>query len=822
MESWTKDLKFGAKVLLRDKGFTATAVLTLAVALGANLAVFSIVRSVLQKPLPFPGSETVMAVLNGYPNAGVVRTGNSVPDYFDRKRDVTAFSEIATYRSQGLTVGEPGSTRRVNGIWATPSLLKVLRAAPLHGRIFTEDEAEVGSEAKAILTYPLWQELYGGDPDAVGKEIRVNGTPRTIVGILPDDFLFLSPDTRLFIPAAFTEEQKSDDSRHSNNWEMVGRLAPGATLEQAQAQIDALNAANLEKFPEAREIVVNAGFHTTVIPLSEDVVRDLTGTLHLLWGGVAAVLLIAVVNVLNLVLVRSQTRLKELAIRSSIGAGRLRMARQLGIEMLLLSLGSAALGVSLGLGLIEILRRFGIDELPRGTEIRLDLLTLAIGVAASIVVGLVLSVIPVVRMLGMNLSDIVHQEGRTSTGGRGAAFLRKALVVAQVAFALVLLIGAGLLLASFRRVLAIDPGFRPESVLTASVSLPPGRYDEETAMVTFQERALEGVRSIAGVETAGATSVIPFGGSYNDSVIMAEGYQMAPGESLISPARTEVTPGYFEAMGIPILRGRLFEESDDQSAANVILVDERLAEKFWPGADPLGKRMYEADTAEDFVSPGANVTWHRVIGVVGSIRQRGLVESDDRIGAYYFPYRQSPWRYLTFVIKSERDRESVAREVRAAVASIDPELPLFDLLTMEERIHQSLVARRTALLLSASFGAVALLLAAVGIYGVLAYLVSQRTREIGIRMALGGTTRSAFELVLREGAVIIGFGLALGVGGALLLGGVLEQHLYGVGAAEPSVLGVVTGLLAAVALLASAIPAFRAASIHPVQAIRGE
>jgi predicted permease len=358
--------------------------------------------------------------------------------------------------------------------------------------------------------------------------------------------------------------------------------------------------------------------------------------------------------------------------------------------------------------------------------------------------------------------------------------------------------------------------------LTASVSLPPGRYEEETAMVAFHERALAGIRAIPGIESVGATSVIPFGGSYNDSVIMAEGYQMAPGESLISPARTEVTPGYFETMGIPLLGGRFFEEGDDGTAGNVVLVDERLAEKFWPGADPIGRRMYEADSPEDFVNPGENVTWHRVIGVVGSIRQRGLVESDDRIGAYYFPYRQSAWRYLTFVVKSERAPESVAGELRAAVAAVDPELPLFDLLTMEERVDQSLVARKTSILLSASFGAVALLLAAVGIYGVLAYLVSQRTHEIGIRMALGGTTRSAFELVLREGVVIIGLGLALGFGGALLLGGVLERHLYGVGATEPSVLAAVSGLLAAVALMASVIPALRAASIHPVQAIRGE
>ena len=822
MEGWAKDLKFGVKLLLRDSGFTVTAVLTLAVALGANLAVFAIVRSVLQKPLPFPESQAVVYVLNSYPNAGVLRADTSVPDYFDRKREVPAFSELAIYRFQGLTVGEPGAARRVRGVRATPSLLRLLRAAPVRGRMLLDEEGEIGNEAKAVLTYPLWQELYGGAGDVIGREIRVNGAPYEIVGVLPEGFLFLSPEARLFVPAAFSEEDRSDDNRHSNNWQMVGRLAKDSTLEQAQSQIDALNAVNLERFPVMREIVINSGFHTIAVPLQEDVVRDLRGTLHLLWGGVAAVLLIAIVNVANLVLVRSQTRLKELAIRSSIGAGRLRIARQLVSEMLLLVLAGAAVGVSIGFLLIEALRSFGIDELPRGTEIRLDLVSLAIVVAAAFVVGALLALIPVARMVRMNLSDIVHQEGRTSTGGRGAALLRKTLVVAQVAFALVLLIGAGLLLASFRRVLAIDPGFRPESVVTASVSLPPTRYAEETDMVGFHARALAGIRSIAGVERAGATSVIPFGGSYNDSVIMAEGYPMAPGESVISPARTEVTPGYFETMGIPLLSGRLFDEGDDGTAGNVVLVDERLAKKFWPGSDPVGKRMYEADSAEDLVSPSENVTWHRVIGVVGSIRQRGLVESDDRIGAYYFPYRQGPWRFLTFVIRTERAPESVVAEAREIIRAIDPELPLYDVLTMEERVDQSLVARKTSILLSAGFGIVALFLAAVGIYGVLAYLVSQRTREIGIRMALGGTTRSAFALVLREGAVIIGLGLALGFGGALLLGGVLEQHLYGVGATEPSVLAAVSCLLAAVALVASVVPALRAASIHPVQAIRGD
>ncbi|MGH9337168.1 MAG: ABC transporter permease, partial [Vicinamibacteria bacterium] len=431
-----RDLKFGLKLLFRDKGFTVTAVLTLAVALGANLAVFAIVRAVLLKPLPFPESERVMFVHNSYPNAGVTRAVNSVPDYFDRLRAVPAFAELSIYRFQGLTVGEPGSTRRLRAVRATPSLLRLVRAQPIRGRLFTGEEGEPGGDTKAILTHGLWQEVYGGSEDVLGRELRVNGTPHEIVGVLPEDFLFLSPEVRFFVPAAFTPEEKSDDARHSNNWEMVGRLAPGATLDQARSQLDALNAVNLERFPELKEIVINAGFHTVALPLQADVVRELEGTLHLLWGGVVFVLLIACVNTANLVLVRSQSRLKELAIRSSMGAGRVRIVRQLVTEMILLTLAAGGLGIGIGLALIRGLRSFGIDELPRGTEVELDLTSVALAAVAAIGVGAILALIPVARMVRMNLGDIVHQEGRTSTGGRATSLLRKTLVVAEVAFAL--------------------------------------------------------------------------------------------------------------------------------------------------------------------------------------------------------------------------------------------------------------------------------------------------------------------------------------------------------------------------------------------------
>jgi putative ABC transport system permease protein len=830
VENWLKDLKFGAKLLFREKGFTLTVLLTLTVAIAANAAVFSIVRSVLLKPLPYPDSDRLTVWHNSYPNAGVETAGCGVPDYYDRRMAIPALEQVGIYRFEGQIVGEPGTTRRLKGVRATPSFLPMLGARAERGRLFTEEEGEIGKEKRVVLTFGLWQELYGGNAGVLGSDLRVNGVPYEIVGILPESFFFLDPDVRLFVPAAFTAEEKSDESRHSNNWEMLGRLRPEATVAEAQSQLDGLNASNLERFPDLAPLLKNAGFHSTVVPWRDDLTASLSGTLDLLWGGVAFVLLIACVNIANLLLVRSQVRLKELAIRSSMGAGRARIARQLLTEILLLTVIGGSLGVALGYGALSVLRSFGIEELPRGSEIEMDLVSVSLTFAGALVIGGGLALIPVARMLGMNLADVVHQEGRTSTGGRGTRILRKGLVVVQVGFALVLLIGAGLLLESFRRVAEIDPGFRPAGVFTGSVSLPGSRYargreqatEEFGDRASFAKRALAAVRALPGVQGAGLVSDLPFGGDYSDSVVVAEGYQMQPGESVISPSRVSVSPGYFETMGIPLQKGRLFDERDDEKAPNVVIVDDRLARRFWPQGEPLGKRMYTPNTKEDLVHPGPDVTWYTVVGVVGSIRERGLVESDDRLGMYYFPYSQEPTRYFTFVVRTPSRPDGVAAGVRAAIAGIDPELPLFDVHSMEERVNDSLLTRRTSLLLSASFGLIALFLAALGVYGVLAYLVSQRTREIGIRMALGSTTGSTFELVLREGATIVTIGLAIGLVGALALGRVLEKQLYGIGAADPTVLLSVAGALAVVALVASVIPARRAARIDPVAALRGE
>ena len=819
MERFFQDIRFAFRLLFKDRAFTITTLLTLALCIGANATIFAVVNSVLLRPLSVPEPDRLVLLYNSYPRAGVERASNGVPDYFDRLREVDAFEELALYNSSGLTIGVDGDPQRLRGMSATPSLLRMLRARPIHGRIFTQAEGEEGADHKAVLTYAFWQQLYAGNPNAVGQQIRISGEPYEIVGILPKDFEFLDPEVKVWLPLSFSVQEKSDDARHSNNWSMVGRLRPGATARQAQQQVDALNARNMERFPQFKEILVNAGFQTVATSLQEDLVRDIRTTLYLLWGGVLLVLLIGVVNITNLVLVRSSGRAKELATRHALGAGLPRLVRQLLTETVLLTLAGGTIGIAIGLWGVDALVGLGLDRLPRGNEVRVDGTVIAFTMALALAVGVIVGVVPVVNLRQVNLSQAFREESRSGTAGRGARAMRRALVAGQVGLAFMLLIGAGLLLASFQRVLAIKPGFEPSNVLTARVAAPGSRYPDNPSLRTFANRFLEKVRAVPGVEQAGLTSNLPFGGDYSDSVILAEGYRMAPGESLISPFRIRVSPGYFESMGIQLRSGRFFNDSDTDQSTKVVIVDERLARRFWPGRDPVGRRMFKPENPEDFTNPGPKSRWFNVVGVVSEVRISGFIESEDRVGAYYFPVAQDPPRYLTLTVRTAGDPTALTPAIRRELAAIDRELPLYGVLTMKQRLSESLVDRRTPMVLAVTFAGVALFLAAIGIYGVLAYQVSQRRREIGIRMALGSDARGIFRLVLSEGVALLGVGLTLGLGGAFLVRRAMQSQLYGVGAMDPVVLGAVAGLLALVALAACMVPARRAARIDPVVAL---
>ena len=820
MQFWIQDVKFGVKLLWKNKAFAAAVVLTLGVCIAANSAIFSIVHSVVLKPLPLPESGRILLMYNSYPNAGAERGSTGAPDYYDRKRDLTVFEEQALYDFQGVTIGSERSAERVLSLAATPSFFRLLRVKPQLGRTFTDEEGEPGNERKAILSRGLWQQLFGGAESVLGSELRINGRMHTIVGVMPGDFLFLDPEVRLWTPLAFTPDQKADDKRHSNNWEMIGRLKPGATLEQAQAQVDALNAANMERFPQFREILQNAGFRTKVVGLQDQIVRDVRATLYLLWGGVLFVLLIGSVNIANLMMARGRARRKELAMRFALGAGRWRVARQLLTEALLLTISSASLGLILGYWGLKALSRLGLQEIPRGSEIAMDGTVVLFILGLASMIGLLIGAIPVAHALKLNTSQVLHEE--RVAGGRGVRLVRTLLATAQVALALILLVGAGLLFASFRKILAINPGFVPRQVLTGALSLPSYRYRNDAERRAFTSRLLEKVKALPGVLEAGVTDTIPFGSNSSDSVMLAEGYPMKPGESLVSPSNIVVSSGYFRALRIPLHAGRYFEERDREDSPRVVVVDERLARKFWPDASPVGKRMWRPTSAENLVKPDGKVEWFIVAGVVGSVKLRALVDPDERMGAVYFPYAQSPRSSMTLAVRASGEATSVVNAIRSRVRELDPELPFYDVRTMQERLDGSLVNRRSPMLLALGFGAVAVFLSALGIYGVLAYLVAQRTREIGIRMALGSSAGEIFRLILREGALILGVGFGLGLAGALALGRYLRSALYGVSPMDPFVLAAVTGVLVLVSLLASTLPAMRAVRVDPVVALRQE
>jgi len=837
MDTLIHDLKVGARLLWKDRGFTATVAVTLALCIGANVALFSIVSNVLLRPLPMPDSERIAIIGNSYPKAGAANLrANAVPDYFDRLRETTAFQEQAFYNNASVNIDQNGAATRVRAMNVTPSFFRVLGVKPLLGRTFTEAEGEPGNQLKIVLSYGLWQSAFGGDAAIVGRDVRIDGTTYTVVGVMPQPFVYQRPDVMLWRALAFTPIQKSDQSRHSNNFQQIGRLKPGATVEQAQAEIDRLNAANLERFPQFKEVVINAGFNTIVARLQDDMVREVRTTLYLLWGGALFVLLIGCVNVANLVLVRSRARLKELATRLALGAPRARIARQLITEGLMLALVSSALGLAVGWGALRLLGALNIQELPRGSEIRLDLAVVAATLAAGTVVGVVLGLIPSAAVRPSTVTTMLREEGRSGTSGRGARLLRRGLVVAQVAFAFVLLAGAVLLFSSFQRVLSVDPGFKADHVLTGTVVLPRSRFRENSAMVAFLNESLQRIRALPGVVAAGTTGLMPLSGNSSNSVIFAEGYQMKPGDSAIAPTNASVSPGFFEAMGVQLVAGRFFDERDAEppgAAPNafglnqprVAIVDDRLARRFWPGQDPIGRRMYLPTDPNNLTAVTPQTVFIDVVGVIKEMKLQSLTQEDEFVGAVYFPVlqtmppAQAAGLGLNYAIKTASDPGALGGALRQTIASLDRELALFDVLTMSERVDRSLVNRRSPVVLSLTFGAIALLLSAIGIYGVLAYVVTQRRREIGIRLALGSSGRRIIDLILREGLILIAAGFALGAVGAIALRRSLQSQLFQISATDPVALTAAAAVLALVAVAACALPARRATRIDPVIAL---
>lgn len=821
METLWTDVRFGLRQLGRERAFSAVVLLTLAICIAANVAIFSVVSTVVLRPLPYANAHRLVTIYNSYPGAGAERASNAGIDFFLRREKVPALDEVAVYQGSGHTVGEAGSTERLETLRVSASFFRLLGVAPALGRTFTEDENEAGQAQKVVLTHGFWQDRFGGAADAVGQELRVDGRPYTVIGVLPASFRFVvQPGVRFFVPIAFTEEERTMDSWHNNNFQMVGRLAPGATIEQATAQIAALNESLVEQssIPNVRQLVKDVGFHTVVVDAQADLIRDIRDLLYLLWAGAAFVLLIGCVNVANLMLARAHARTAELATRLALGARRRRLARQILTEAAVVAVVAAALGLALGQLALQALSGLGLEDLPRGAEIALDaralLFTLALAVGAALVFGM----IPALHVARGDLQSVFREEGRGGTASRRTMVLRSALVTAQVALAFVLLMGAGLMVRSFRAAAGVDPGFEPEGVLTAAVALPQARYPDDEARRRFTDALLGQIRALPGVVAAGVATDIPFSGDYSSSVLFPEGWQPRPGESVISPFQTTVSAGYFPALGIELVEGRVFTDTDGPGDPGVVVIDEQLARRFWPDRSALGQRVIHGHAPGD---PGIGEdSYATVIGVVKTVKQMQLTAL-DQVGAYYFSARQDPFARPTLVIRTRTEPTVVATGVRGVITRLDPEMPLYDVRPMTDRVARSLASRRAGMVLLGVFGGVALFLAVVGIYGVLAYAVAQRTREVGIRMAMGSSADAIFRLILRQGLAVTALGLAAGGAASFGLGGLIRSLLFGVTPTDPAVMGGAGVLLALVAAVACAVPAWRATRVDPAVALHG-
>ncbi|MPY89939.1 MAG: FtsX-like permease family protein [Luteitalea sp.] len=817
-----RDLHASMRLLVKDRGFSATTILTLAICLGANAAIFTVVYSLLLRPLPVPDADRIVAMGDVYPTITPNDIlSNTAPSYFDRLEAITTLEEQAMFALWFDTITIDGVSEEIRGMRATPSLFRLLQVSPALGRTFTDAEGEIGAEQKIILSHGLWQRLYGGDPAVVGQQLRLGWTGQryTIVGVMPRGFSFFDlgddghartagDQVQFWIPLAVTAAQRSDEARTRYGFLHVGRLKPDATVEQVRTQIDALNAANFERFPQFG--LAELGMYTAVTPLQEALTRNVRRILYLLWGGAGFVLLIGAINIANLALARSSVRARELATRLALGARRFQVTRQLIIEGVVLAGIGGVAGVGVGAWILQALAFIGMENMPNAAHVHMNWAVIGFVGAVSGLVGVLIGLVPAAAACTLNITQILAAGSRLGTSGQAVRVFRRGLVVTQVALSVVLLIGATLLLTSFRNLLAVDAGFNAARVTTATIFPPPSRYPDQLAVAALSNRILDSVRNIPGIEAAGITSNIALSGRTSPATVSAADHNPEPDEALVLPSVVSVTPGYFDAMATPLVRGRYFADSDREGTLPVAIVDERLARRFWPNEDPIGKGVYRGSSER-----------YTVVGVVRHVQFESLAAGTESIGTAYFPHTQAPSlpRLRWIAIKTAAASTGLVRAVRSAVTAIDPDLPLSDIQTMTERTARSLAPQRLAMGLASTFGVVALFLSVLGVYGVLAYAVAQRTREIGIRIALGSTSRGIFQLVFKEGLTLVVGGLMIGLLGAIALGRALEGQVFGVRPTDPLVLGAVILLTGIIALLGCISPAHRAMRVDPVHAL---
>jgi len=807
------NLRFAFRQLYKAPAFTITALATVAICLGANLAIFGVINSILLRPLPFPQSDRLVTIFNTYPKAGVENDGSSITNYYERRGNIPAFSSLSIFRDFSEVVGETGAAEQAEIMRVSPDFFATLGVNLAMGRTFTEDEAEIAKgkgAGVAIVTDAYWRQRLNSDPNVLGRDIRVNTMPRKIVGVLPPDFRFLSSEARLFLPIRSRLEERTPQQRHSGGGgtHMIARLKPGATMAEAQSQIDAHNAAVEEDNPEAK-MMTEAGFRSLVRPLHAEHVRSIRPTLLLMQAGVFFLLLIGAVNLVNLLLIRASGRAKEMAIRRSMGASRAHVVRQVMIETVLLTFVGGLLGLVVGTWGIRLLEVLGADRLPLGAHIAFDGWLALIGLAGAVVLGIVIAVPIAWFNLSSHLAHALQSESRTGTVSRAGQRLRHGFIVAQIALAFVLLAGAVLLGLSLKKVMAVSPGFRADHVLTGEVTVPFS-YNARP----FLDRLLEAIGQQPGVGAAGAITNVPLSGESGKSAVTPKGYVPPAGQSLQGHYSYQVTGDYFAALGIPLREGRFLTLVDSHRADRVCVVDEDFARRYWPNGGALGQRVFQGNDSDD-------AKLFTIVGVVGAVKQAELAEPQGQ-GAVYLPFMDSDGINIFVVTRTNQRPEAFAQTLRKLVRATNPDLAIDNLRSMDARIAESLIARRSPALLAGIFAGVALLLAAIGTYGVLSYAVAQRTREIGIRMALGAQTKQIGAQFFSLGLRLLAAGTILGLMGTWWAGRAMQSVLFDVPALHVATLLGTALVMTAVSLLACFIPARRATKVDPVIALRAE
>ena len=821
LETLVQDLRYAARTLRKNPGFTAVIVLTLALGIGASTAVFSIVNSVLLKPLPYPAAERIVFPWRLAPRGiqlGYDEIPWGRPEFLLLSKEAKAFQFLGAFKSDSFNLTGSGEPVRLNGVCASAGFFPALGVEPLLGRFFSAQEDTTGNEHVAILSYSLWREQFGSDPAIIGRSVELNASAYTVVGVMPAGFSFPHPeempggftferDVRLWVPLALSTGPVIPGE--SSELAVVGRMADGISVSQAQAEMN-LMAKRIENLSGTKLAV--GWYDSRVTPLQKQITGDTRRPLLLIFSAVGIVLLIACSNIASLVLARTLARNREFTLRAALGAGRFRVARQLLTESLLPSIMGGAIGVAFAETGIHFVKIFGPTNLPRLQEVTVDFRVLAFATTCSILTGILFGLAPAIGMSQINLAESLNQGGQRVSGGGTSSGIRKTLLVCEIALAFVLVIVAGLLAQSFFRLLSVDAGFRADHVLTFELSLPELKYPDQQHIATLYQRALHSLQSQPGIESAAIVETLPIGGATESTGIRIPDWT-PPNSGVRRYANyTIASPGFFATVGAPILRGREFLESDTANSMPVTVINDAMAKKFWPGQDPIGKQ----------VSPGSpKYPVAAIVGIAADVKHLSMREEPGP--EMYVPYTQKVWPSLLtmeVVVRTRLDVASAVTSARNAIRTVDADLPIANVRPLASLVDDSVAQPKFSMLLLTAFGAFALILACVGIYGVISYSVAQRTREIGVRVALGASRSNIFGMILGQGARLAGLGIAIGLVAALGVTRVMSSFLYDVHPADPATFAAVCVILLGVAAIACYLPARRATRVDPLVALR--